>query len=780
MFDAQKYIETIQELERGAARMEVMSAAIEEADKAAEHYWRIYFRYEFIKESVFHDDNFKAIIMFPALLQIFDEHPELEDDTYDDVMTAFKWILENLPDYYQISRQEIESYYEEYEKRCKKYGYSLRVANMKKSLFYLTTDMEAARSAYQAFRECRRDSNSDCEACEINYDMRMALECGDEAEALRVAQPLLDGSRRCGEVPHMTYALLTKYYLYQGNLSEAQYYGKLCERYIGSDPRFLAESGYLLELYSVLRPAYGWKLFKRSIEHFVECRNPMMRMTFARGARRLLERVAGETEYTSSPLISPLGLERTEEGYRVADLIGYFGNLAEEQSALLDRRNGTDYYAKLLHATLPEPQETEEAKEGESGYAEHGLTERMSAIFMTAAAEMPSPEELDARLEQAFPEEITLLSHGIDENVLYVTLRYENEIFEAALIQVEIAEPLQARPQYGMEKEAYMALQAAPKKLMLRMDYCDNAMLSYRLVMKLLHGVLPGMLGVIDLMTERAYPAGWVEFAASFAHAVAPRDLVGLSISGAEESDEVWMTTRGMSCMGLRELELAGATLENFGYFADMLHYAGCECASRSMLPDAGVPFGEIILDGAHLDLTWSNADREAAKLEGSFAQNIEREIPSAMLMLYPDAASVEQNAPVLPTRFAPMQAGTRYEYPYSHSEFVRRIYLAKETFALYVQAVKQPTERTAVRLEFQMSREMQQKLGYGRELLWAENVREEDGVLLADVAETSEALPEISQGQTISVTADNITAWFFDPEGTDMSFTEEDAFMLI
>ncbi len=779
MFQAEQYIRTIQELEHGTPRLDAMTTAIEAADQASAHYWRMYFRFEYIKESVFYDDNFKAVIMFPNLLQIFDEHPELEDDLCDDIMNAYKWILENLPDYYQVSREEIESYYADYEKRCKNYGFSMRVYNMKKSSFYLPIDPSAAKECYQQFRTCKRDSNSDCEACEIHHDVKMALELGSEEEALRIAQPLLDGSKRCAEVPHCTYGVLTRYYLYHGNLHEAQYYGKLCERLIDNEPEFLDMTGTLLELYSVLSPAHGWKIFKRNIENFVQSKNPMLRMRFARGAYRLLKKIAVETEYTESALIASLGVKRSENGYAVSDLIDHFRTLAEEQSALLDKRNGTSYYMDQLRLELPEV-DTELSEETERHYPEHGLIERMSALFLTAAEHTLDMDALDAALDKSLSEDILLISHGVDQGALFVTMQYEGSVFEVAMMPVDQLPEIQARPYYGMEQEKFARLMQAEQKIMLRMDYNDNALLSYHLVMKLVHLLIPDMFGVIDVMAGKIYPANWVAFAGKHRSAVAPRDLIGMHICAAEEDDEVWMTTRGMVLLGLRDLEMAGATRENFGYFADLLHYAACQCVADSMLPDAGSPFAEIVLDEMHLDITWGNADSAVADMEDSLAKNMDRSIPSGMLMLYPDVESVENNAPILPTRHAPMLEGHQVTFPHPHAEFVRRIYLAKETFPLFKNALENAPVRAAVRLEFEMSEEMRRKHGYGRELLWADPVRLENGRVVAEIAETSELLPEIQEGDIVTVTAENITGWYLQMDAESDSLNEEEAFCLI
>ena len=126
------------------------------------------------------------------------------------------------------------------------------------------------------------------------------------------------------------------------------------------------------------------------------------------------------------------------------------------------------------------------------------------------------------------------------------------------------------------------------------------------------------------------------------------------------------------------------------------------------------------------------------------------------------------------------MLEGKPANYPGTHADFVRRIYLSKETFPLFAAELEKNPSRAAVRLEFEMSEEMRRKYGYGKELLWADHMRIEEGRILAEVAETSEMLPEISEGDVVTVNADIVTAWFLQPEADGDSFNEEDAFCLI
>ncbi|MDE6729647.1 MAG: hypothetical protein K2J71_02585, partial [Oscillospiraceae bacterium] len=296
MYNPQELRRAIYNTEHGTERLQLLSSAIREADQNQDHDGRLFFRNEFIKESIFHGDSFKAVIQFPEYLQIFDEHPELENEMSHSMMWTFKNVLENMQDYYQISRAEIEKYFEEFEKRSRKYGESLRTYYMKKCKFYLPIDLELAKENYEKFRKYPRSSNSDCLACEQSFSMECQLNFGNEEQALQLAKPILDGDMTCGEIPHCTYEELAKYYLYQGNLTEAFYYGTLCEKLILGEPEFLEQMGTILELYSIVNPGHGWNILKHAIPDFAECKNTLMEVSFAKGAYRLMKAIADSAE----------------------------------------------------------------------------------------------------------------------------------------------------------------------------------------------------------------------------------------------------------------------------------------------------------------------------------------------------------------------------------------------------------------------------------------------------------------------------------------------------
>ena len=423
MFDAIQYLEKIREMEHGSARLDAIADAIREADDASAHNWRIYFRYQFIQESIFHDDCFKAIIRFPELLQIYDEHPELQDEYEDDMMIAFKWVLENSFDFYQISKAEIEKYFEEFKKRCQKCDTSLRVYHMKRTKYLLKVNMEEAQREYKLFHRSPRNNDrfSDCLACEMNFDMYVALELDDEKQALEIAQPILRGERRCAEIPHCTYAHLCDYYLYHDNLDEAKYYGTLCERYIQGKPEFLGQTGTLLELYSVTDIGHGWKLFKQTVADFVSCKNPSMRLEYARGAYRLMkvmtiiEEKTGGDGYTQSKAVMVLPIKPTDKGIAFSELQDYFYNITKEQSELLDKRNESTYYMDILNTEFPELNLEEEENQNPDSEktvkkTTHGLISRTPSMIAVVLKDgcTPSLSDLETRIRDNVPENYKL------------------------------------------------------------------------------------------------------------------------------------------------------------------------------------------------------------------------------------------------------------------------------------------------------------------------------------------------------------------------------------
>ncbi len=778
MFSADTHIRTIGEAEHGTARLAVLADAIREADEAGAHNWRFYFRFENIRESVFHDDAFKAILSFPELLKIYDEHPELEDEYEDDMLLAFKWVIENATDFYQVSREQIDRNFEEYKRRCEYSDVSMRVYHMKRCNFLRMVDMNACKAEYEAFKACKRDGYSDCEACETNFAMQIAFELGEDEEALRTAKPILEGSLRCGEIPHYTFCHLTEHYLYAGDLDEASYYGELCARYTQGNPEFLAATGTLLALYSATDPSHGWTIFKQCLSQYVSCKNPTMRLRFADGAYRLmytlceLNEQEGDAGLSTSPVLRILPLKMTEEGMKLSDVRDYFYQESRELAKQLDRRNRSDYYAQKLSRTIV-PVDFNASLIGENPRSAHGITRRLPCLLFASLPEgvKVSYADMEQRIREKIPEDAELISSNVDEDGLYVSYRREGKLYDYMLTVSEIPEAPPSNPVADLSDEDFMKMVNNPVRYILRTTLGEPAQVSYQYTMEFLYTALPETFGIFDILTRHAYSGNWVRFAAAHEAAVSPSDLFGLYLTGDEQSGEVWMSTVGMNVLGMRELEINGATTANFRKFADMLDRVAAQIVDRGILPDEGEPFGMIYVNDEPYHFKW----KQIPDMNGTdtIAAKMERDLPCGMLLLETDTGDI----PVAECDLL-LQA-QELNYPTGNREFRRRIALARQTFHYVQEAVKKPFARCAVRLEFTIPEELRKDFGYSLELLWGEVVSVENSVIKVEIKETEETLPDIHEGDIVTVDPEKVAGWMFKRTEEEAAINEQGAYLL-
>lgn len=119
---------------------------------------------------------------------------------------AYKWFIADLPLMPDMSKEHIEFYNEvmrEYYERGE-----LGTAMLHKCLMLQAMnmgDIERAKIYHQAWHQSEKDDFSDCEACELNDEIHYRHFIGQYKQTVQLAQPILDGSMSCGEVPHNTY-----------------------------------------------------------------------------------------------------------------------------------------------------------------------------------------------------------------------------------------------------------------------------------------------------------------------------------------------------------------------------------------------------------------------------------------------------------------------------------------------------------------------------------------------------------------------------------------------
>lgn len=736
MFNPQEYVHKINNEEHGAARLAHITEAIQEADNAGQAYWRLYFRYEYIEESVFYGDNFKGLLCFPEYLKIFDEHPEQEDEMSQDMMWAFKWLLGDVDDYYQISLEQVENYFSEFKQRCQKYGFSLRTYYMKQTSFWLEVDLPRALENFEKFKKFSRNRNSDCIACEINFEMEVLLRQHKEKEALSVAEPILTHRKSCAEIPHLTYATLAEYYFSEGNFTEAEYYADLCKNLIFGKPEFLKELGMLMEIYSRINPPEAWNLLKYHVNFFMKCNNPKMKMTFARGAFRVMEVLQQETEFVHSSRMNVLPIKPSEDGWRSEEMKQYFYEQAKEIAEKLDQRNQIPHYVPLLEKDFPEPLSEEKLQEQQHSSV-HGLIRKERASFAFFLKNSVSKEEICSRLEKQN------ISVQDKESYIFFTLEQDSKIMEMAMFKSEGKPDLQENPLLNAPPEMIEEAQQCPEVYLFTTEISGEPLKAYHALMRFVSELFPELCYMLSLSAVKLYPAAMVRYAGKYANFLSPQQLFNLYFSGKEEPDEIMGVTVGLSVFGMRELEFVGAKQDTFQQFAKIIDDVAAYCVANNALPDEGqtiIPCHDIAETESDEDVPifWENPEKVLKHFpEESIFQQRPEDCVTGILNLHDILPDMKQ--PKIP----------------NSTERSRKIHLAEETFPLALEAVKHV--KVVVQIVIELDESLWGEYDYYNELLWAKLNPDGKTAVLEQEAET---LPNLKIGDTVEVDLENLIDW--------------------
>lgn len=332
------------ELDRGEARMAVMRNAIREADQQQALTWQFWFRYDYLEESIFSGDRYSALIVFPELLKLYDDHPVLmeDDGCAHSLLICFKWIVEAAPEFPQISREQIDGYFREFKKRLRQQGKSLSIYYMKRLLFYLHVDMSIASMCFYRFLDEELDDISDGRALYFDQQVQYYLAVDEEEKALKAAERIFNGELRSNSLPQATYHDFIRYYMAKGNLDEAMRYAKMTEHRVNGDPYYHDIIGTLMTLYSESDLRSAAALFNRNYPDFAESKNPWLRVQFAIGAAHLFAHIGDDPER--------LSLIRVPHREDVRQLGAELTQIAIEYAGAFDARNGTDDYMQMyLH-----------------------------------------------------------------------------------------------------------------------------------------------------------------------------------------------------------------------------------------------------------------------------------------------------------------------------------------------------------------------------------------------------------------------------------------------
>lgn len=160
-----------------------------------------------MKEATFGAYPEKMLVAFAWCLAQCDREPERYNER--DMLWKYKWSANRLPDFPQISREQIEETLADMSRRYLRFGSGQKaVLKLRYRIAWELGDHQRALEYHQRWVDTPRDDLTDCPACERDHDIEFYIRIGKYQKALSHAKPILSGRLSCAEIPHATYAQL--------------------------------------------------------------------------------------------------------------------------------------------------------------------------------------------------------------------------------------------------------------------------------------------------------------------------------------------------------------------------------------------------------------------------------------------------------------------------------------------------------------------------------------------------------------------------------------------
>ena len=351
--------ELIEETDNVTERLPLLRKAWEMADAQHDYEAQIQYRLDYISDCCFYQDVMETYVIFPEVLRLHDEHVKAYgyDSMTPNILWDYKWLLENAHEFYQISEKQFETLFEDCKRRYLEQGYSPRPLYSYRFMFYVNSDREKAKEAYQDFHNSKRDWRSDCHACERCKEVQFFLALDEFGRAARAAKPVIEGELKCAEQPECTIGDFLRYYnvkLITGDADFAEPAGNLCEQLKRIIERKGTATSYMSEIllyYALQKPGKALGYYKKHGLYFEEIRNPMNKFHFGLAVLVFLSNLRGKETYKME--LSPeFPFYRQDDTYSVKELTDYYMEKVSDIAQKLDARSQTSVYRQKLELVL--------------------------------------------------------------------------------------------------------------------------------------------------------------------------------------------------------------------------------------------------------------------------------------------------------------------------------------------------------------------------------------------------------------------------------------------
>ncbi|MFJ4850305.1 hypothetical protein [Streptomyces sp. NPDC088733] len=289
----------------------------------------------------------KSPVVFARVLKLWDDEPgSFSEWEARQVLWRHKWVATSLLQVPEVPLSTVTGWIDRMRDRYRDAEQGLQpVAAMRHRVAAHTgADRE---HAFDLWATRRRESLSDCEACETRHRALHHLVPGDDARALETWRPVLDGGQSCEEEPWVSQAHALLPLLRLGRTDEARSYHLSGYRRARGRIGMAEEVGLHLEFCALSgNEGRALEILAENRPLFETTGAPLSLLGFLTGVQVLLRRLT-EDGHSAVPVSGPLG--RT---WTARTLLAHVGTEADALTAAFDDRNGTTAVGDRRRARL--------------------------------------------------------------------------------------------------------------------------------------------------------------------------------------------------------------------------------------------------------------------------------------------------------------------------------------------------------------------------------------------------------------------------------------------
>ncbi len=350
-YDPRKISNFVKGLPRGEQRMEILLQGINLADREQDHFYRLFFRYDYALEATFHDDPPKAIPIAMEFSKIFEEHPNVLGADYagELYVMIMQFAVDPMIFLPQVPQAQWDQMLDQYLNLCERFDVGMGSYYNQKSLSYFHRNPKKAKELFEKSLECPEDSLTDCHACQRSYGAKLSLELGDVEGANNYVEPLEIGEiGHCDDTPQKYAIAYLEYYLDNNNLEEAEKQADILYKKGFVDRGDLSYIGNVMACYSQTNMDKALPLFEKHLGWTIDLWDKSKQFDFYKGAYVLFKELEKSMESVKLNLPREFKEFREDGNYNVAELKELFYKKSEEIGKLFDTRNGSDWFKNKL------------------------------------------------------------------------------------------------------------------------------------------------------------------------------------------------------------------------------------------------------------------------------------------------------------------------------------------------------------------------------------------------------------------------------------------------